>query len=200
MFAPPMQILLVYGTNEGHTQKIAAFVAEHLARRGHQVTTAGASDARIPPDPRKFDAVLIAASVHLGRYQAAVIDFVSNHRAAISARVNAFLSVSLAAAGHDPGDIGGLKKCVADFVQASGWVPQQIHHVAGAFRYSSYGFLTRCAMKYIAYRKGAPTDTHHDYELTDWGDVARFADTFAPTEAVARASDRGTAPQLSMPE
>ena len=148
-----MQIQLVYGTNEGHTQKIAAFVAEHLARRGHQVTTAGASDAGIPPDPRTFDAVLIAASVHLGRYQAAVIEFVSNHRAAI-----------------------------------------------GAFRYGSYGLLTRCAMKYIAYRKGAPTDTHHDYELTDWEDVARFADTFAPTEAVTRASDRETAPQLSMPE
>jgi menaquinone-dependent protoporphyrinogen oxidase len=137
-----MQILLVYGTNEGHTQKIAAFVASHLERRGHHVTTANASDARTPPDPHRFDAVLVAASVHLGRYQAAVTEFVRNHRAAISARANGFLSVSLAAAGHDPNDIGGLKKCVADFVQATGWTPQVIHHVAGAFRYTAYRFLT----------------------------------------------------------
>jgi menaquinone-dependent protoporphyrinogen oxidase len=181
-----MQILLVYGTNEGHTQKIAAFVANHLQRHGHHVTTANASDARTPPDPHRFDAVLVAASVHLGRYQAAVTEFVRNHRAAISARVNGFLSVSLAAAGHEPDDIGGLKKCVADFVQATGWTPQVIHHVAGAFRYTAYRFLTRCVMRYIAYRKGAPTDTHHDYELTDWDDLTRFADRFAAAAAVTR--------------
>jgi len=42
-------------------------------------------------------------------------------------------------------------------------------------------------MKYIAWRKGAPTDTHRDYELTDWDDVARFADTFASAEDLTRA-------------
>jgi len=33
-----MQILLLYGTNEGQTGKIAAFVADQLARCGHQIT------------------------------------------------------------------------------------------------------------------------------------------------------------------
>jgi menaquinone-dependent protoporphyrinogen IX oxidase len=46
-----MQILLLYGTNEGQTGKIAAFLAEQLARCGHQVTTASASDVQAPPDP-----------------------------------------------------------------------------------------------------------------------------------------------------
>jgi menaquinone-dependent protoporphyrinogen oxidase len=178
-----MQILLVYGTNEGHTGKIAAFVTERLARRGHEVTTVSASDARPPPDPARFDAVLIAASVHLGRYQAAVIEFARKNRAVIAARANAFLSVSLAAAGHESDDIDGLKKCVADFAQASGWTPLAVHHVAGAFRYTACGFLTRCVMRYIAYRKGAPTDTRQDYELTDWDDVARFADAFVSSQA-----------------
>jgi menaquinone-dependent protoporphyrinogen oxidase len=182
-----MRVLLVYGTGEGQTQKIASFVSDRLARQGHQVVTANAGAAPSLPDPRQFDAILIAASVHLGRYQAAVIRFVRGHRAAIGARTNAFLSVSLAAAGHEPADVAGLKKCVADFVQASGWTPHRVHHVAGAFRYTAYGFLTRCVMKYIAYRKGAPTDTHHDHELTDWDDVARFADKFASAEVVTQA-------------
>jgi len=95
--------------------------------------------------------------------------------------------VSLTAAGHEADDVAGLKKCVADFIQASGWTPQRIHHVAGAFRYTAYGLLTRYVMKYIAWRKGAPTDTHRDHELTDWDDVAHFADTFASAEAVTRA-------------
>lgn len=182
-----VQILVVYGTNEGQTQKIARFVSERLARQGHQVVTADASEASALPDPRRFEAVLVAASVHLGRYQPPLIQFVREHRAAISARANAFLSVSLAAAGREADDVAGLKKCVADFVQASGWAPQRVHHVAGALRYTAYGLLTRCAMKYIAWRKGAPTDTHRDYELTDWDDVARFADTFASAENLTRA-------------
>ena len=173
-----MQILLLYATHEGQTQKITGFVAGRLAQQGHTVTTANTSAGGALPDPGRFDAILVAASVHLGRYQPAVIEFVSAHRATISARANAFLSVSLAAAGHEPEDVDGLKKCVADFAQASGWTPRLVHHAAGAFRYSAYGFITRYVMKYIAYRKGAPTDTHHDYELTDWDDVARFADAF----------------------
>ncbi|MBV8405253.1 MAG: protoporphyrinogen oxidase [Gammaproteobacteria bacterium] len=174
-----MRVLLVYGSSEGQTRKIAAFAADCLRSLGHRVICADAKDALALPHPGEFDAVLIAASVHLGRYQPAVIRFVRQHRAAISARPNAFLSVSLAAAGRESDDIAGLEKCVADFEESSGWTPQLIHHAAGAFRYSAYGFLTRWAMRYIAHRKGAPTDTARDYEMTDWDDVARFAGEFA---------------------
>ena len=182
-----MRILLLYGTSEGQTRKIAGFVAERLDAQGHRVVTADAADTRLMPDPHAFDAILVAASVHLGRYQPAVMRYVQEHRAAIGARANAFLSVSLSAAGDEPEDRAGLSKCVADFVRASGWTQQRVQHVAGAFRYTAYGFLTRCVMKYQAYRRGAPTDTRHDYELTNWDDVARFADTFASAEAVRRA-------------
>jgi menaquinone-dependent protoporphyrinogen IX oxidase len=62
--------------------------------------------------------------------------------------------------GHEPDDIGGIEKCVANFLQASGWRPQLVHHVAGAFRYRACGLLTRYVMKYKAYR-GCP----HRYPL-----------------------------------
>jgi hypothetical protein len=39
--------------------------------------------------------------------------------------------------------------------------------VFGGFGRAAYGFLTRCVMKYQSYRRGAPTDTRHDYELTN---------------------------------
>ncbi len=61
-----MQVLLVYGTTEGQTRKIATFLADRLARQGHQVVTVNAREAGIP-DPRRFDAILVAASIHLGR-------------------------------------------------------------------------------------------------------------------------------------
>jgi len=176
-----MKLLLVYATTEGQTQKIAEFVADHLARVGHETRVVNATDATgiADADPHKFDAVVIAASIHAGQYQSAIVDFVRNHVPSINARPNAFLSVSLAAASQDHDDVHGLEQCLTRFTQQTGWNPRLTHHVAGAFRYTSYDFLKRWAMKYIAYRKGAPTDTSRDYELTDWADLARFIEVFA---------------------
>src|SRR5215475_12097536 len=64
-----MKLLIVYGTSEGQTRKIAGFVAEHLAQQEHQTQLVSAIDATAAIDPRDFDAVIIAASVHAGRYQ-----------------------------------------------------------------------------------------------------------------------------------
>jgi menaquinone-dependent protoporphyrinogen oxidase len=180
-----MKLLLMYGTTEGQTRKIARFVADRLKQQGHQVELVNAADAIPAVDPHDFNAVIIAASIHAGRYQSAVIHFVRDHLAAIGTRPNSFLSVSLAAAGDDKDDVEGLAKCVADFVHETGWTPNSIHHVAGAFRYTSYDFLKRWAMKYIAYRKGGPTDTSRDYELTDWDDLTRFVDSFVKDSAAS---------------
>jgi menaquinone-dependent protoporphyrinogen oxidase len=181
-----MKLLLVYGTTEGQTQKISRFVADRLVQQGHQTLVVNAIEPTPAADPRNFDAVMIAASLHAGRYQSAVIHYIREHLASIDTRPNAFLSVSLAAAGDDEDDIEGLKRCVANFTHETRWTPKCIHHVAGAFRYTSYDFLKRWAMKYIAYRKGAPTDTSRDYELTDWDVLGRFVDSFVKDTAGSR--------------
>jgi menaquinone-dependent protoporphyrinogen oxidase len=183
-----MKVLIVYGTTEGQTEKVAGFVAARLILQQHQVLTINAVPADRTADPSGFEAVLIAASLHAGRYQPAVTQYVKRHVGALSTRRSAFLSVSLAAASTDPEDLSGLQQCVAAFLQETGWKPGSVHHVAGAFRYTEYDFLKRWAMKYIAYRKNAPTDTSRDYELTDWDDVERFADAFvAPMEPMQQA-------------
>lgn len=181
-----MKFLLIYGTTEGQTGKISRFVADRLGQEGHQTLVLNATEPTLAVDPRDFDAVIIAASVHAGRYQSTVIHYVREHLVAISARPNAFLSVSLAAAGNDEDDIEGLKQCIAEFTHKTGWTPHRVHHVAGAFRYTTYDFLKRWAMKYIAYRQGAPTDTTRDYELTDWDDLTRFVDSFVKSAASSR--------------
>jgi len=176
-----MKVLIVYGTTEGQTAKIANFVANHLILQHHQAVTANIALGIEAADPADFEVILVAASLHAGHYQPSVIEYVRQNRGAIATRRNAFLSVSLAAASHDPEDLAGVEHCVTLFCKETGWTPNQVHHVAGAFRYTQYDFLKRWAMKYIAYRKGAPTDTSRDYELTDWEDVGRFADAFTAT-------------------
>lgn len=174
-----MNILVLYGTTEGQTRKIAQFVADRLAARGHVARLVDAAEPGLACDPGAFDAALIAASLHAGHYQSPVVHFVRTHHGALNRMPTAFVSVSLSAASADADDLEGLARCVAEFQHRTGWTPGETHHAAGAFRFSQYDFLKRWAMKYIAYRKGQPTDTSRDYELTDWADLAAFVDRFA---------------------
>lgn len=173
----PTSFLVVYGTTEGQTRKIARFIADRLAVLGHEARLIDAAEPE--PEPGTFGAAVIAASLHAGRYQAPVVDFVRRGHVTLNAMPAAFVSVSLSAASHDADDLDGLARCVADFEQRTQWRPREIYHAAGAFRFTQYDFLKRWALKYIAYRKGQPTDTSKDYELTDWDALGAFVDRFA---------------------
>jgi menaquinone-dependent protoporphyrinogen oxidase len=170
-------ILVLCGTTEGQTRKIARFIADRLTARGHEASLVDAAEAEA--EPRAFGAAVIAASLHAGHYQSAVVDFVRHHHIALNAKPTAFVLVSLSAASHDADDLDGLARCLAEFEHRTQWTPREVHHAAGAFRFSQYDFLKRWALKYIAYRKGQPTDASKDYELTDWDALGAFVDGFA---------------------
>ena len=96
-----MNILIVYGTTEGQTGKIAARTATHLRERGHQVelrdSAALASDLKLG----HFDAFVIAASVHQEHHQETVTNFVFAHHELLNTKPSALISVSLSAALED---------------------------------------------------------------------------------------------------
>jgi menaquinone-dependent protoporphyrinogen oxidase len=171
-----MQVLLVYGTTEGYTRKVASFIADALSRRGHATTLHDAAAPAANLNIHDFDLVIIAASLHVGRYQLPVRQLVRANRAVLQGKPAAFVSVSLAAAGSDREDRGGLERCMAEFSRETGWAPRHLHHAAGAFRYTQYGFIKRWALRYIAWREGGPTDVSRDHELTDWPALERFVD------------------------
>jgi menaquinone-dependent protoporphyrinogen oxidase len=173
-----VKILVLYGTTEGQTRKIAQFVAERLNHNGRMTTLLEAGVGSSEVDLRSYRAAVVAASLHQGQYQSSVAEFVARHRGRLEAVPNMFVSVSLSAAGHDPDDLRGLDDCVSAFETQTGWKPQRVHHVAGAFRFTQYDFLKRWALKYIAYRRGQPTDTSRDYELTDWTALQEITDEF----------------------
>ena len=183
----PLTVRVVYGTSEGQTEKIARFLAERLAGRGHRLELIAAARDCGTPQPQRFDAIVIAASVHAGRYQPAVTEFV---RRDIDSRPNAFLSVSLSAASPVASDLEGLKRCVDTFSRETGWTPRTVHHAAGALRYSAYSLIKRWALRAIARHRGAPTDTRRDHELTDWVNLARFCTVLDQSFTRARTADR----------
>lgn len=119
-----MKLLVAYATSEGQTRKIARHVADRLADAGHAVELLSLKDAA-GIDPGRFDRIILGASVHVGHYQRALADFVSEHAEALKGKPTLLLSVSLAAAGHRAEDWRGIEAIVRDFEKATGWSPGQ---------------------------------------------------------------------------
>lgn len=180
-----MRILIVYGTTEGHTRELSEFVADCLRRDGHDVSVRDAGGKDQIPDPRQYDLVFLAASLHVGRYQARLIEFARVHNDVLNEKPAAFISVSLSAAGENPDDWEGLDQCVARFLNETMWKPSALYHAAGAIRYSQYDFFKRLAIKFIAARRGQHTVTSRDYDLTDYDALKMFVSQFVKSAAIA---------------
>ncbi len=161
-----MKILVLYGTTEGQTRKVAEYIAGAL--QDDDVMLVDAVDAPRDLDLASFDAAILAGSLHAHHYQHPLIAFARHHRDRLNQIRSLFVSVSLTAAGHDPDDREGLATCAEAFVADTGWTPGQILHVAGAFRFTEYDFFKGWVMRLIAKEKKVEVDPHRDLELTDW--------------------------------
>ena len=168
-----MRLLIVYGTTEGQTRKICQFLKEEAEKLHHTVDICDATDNPFSPSTN-FDAIIIAASVHMHKYQSAIHHYVKDHHEILNKIPSAFVSVSLTAASDDQESWQELEELTAEFLKHSGWQPRHVTQVAGALRYSKYDFFKKFIMRMIAKKESGDTDTSHDYEYTDWGEVKAF--------------------------
>ena len=167
-------IYIPYGTTEGQTAKIAAFIADVLQAHGHQATAADIKDAG-DAIPEGCDAVLVGGSVHVGKHEKYVADFVRKNRETLERLPSALFSVSMAAHG----DTESAEEYVEKFEEETGWRPAQVGLFSGAIPYTQYGFIKRLIMKRIAGSQGSTdTDTSRDYVYTEWDGVKQFAEDF----------------------
>ncbi len=168
------RILIVYGTREGQTARIAEHLAKFIQARGHQAHIRSYQDPSPHLSPADVDAVIIGASVHYGKHPAALGDFISTHLETLEDRPSAFFSVSLAAAGSEA-ERHQARELAEGFVGKTGWRPVLIGVFAGAIAYTRLNIFKRLMLKNILQRAGGPTDTSRDHELTDWEVVEGFA-------------------------
>jgi menaquinone-dependent protoporphyrinogen oxidase len=180
------RILVLFGTTEGQTAKIAGAIGVTLRNCGAVVDVLEAGTTLA--NPEDYAGVIVAASVHARGYQRPVRRWVRAHARALDARPTAFVSVCLGVLQADP----KVQQEVADiprrFVAAAGWHPNVIKVVAGALPYTRYHWFTRWLMKRIVAKAGGDTDTSRDYEYTDWSDLRAFAVEFAQTVLDAKAA------------
>jgi menaquinone-dependent protoporphyrinogen oxidase len=170
------RILIVYATTHGQTAKIAKAMADTL--RTQAVTVCLFDVAHAHPHPDDFDGVIVAASVHAGKYQKPIVRWVRSHDTALNARPTAFISVCLGVLQHSP-DVDRALRAIEDhFLEETGWQPKVIKPVAGALRYTQYNWFLRQIMKRIVRKAGGDTDTSRDYEYTNWRDLSAFTTGF----------------------
>lgn len=172
--------LVLYTTGEGQTGKVADRIGSRIAERGHDVETIQHGEATPKQSLRNYDGIAIGASIHRGKHQPSIRQFVTNHREDLARTPSAFFQLSLASATDEGrSEAAGY---VETFLEASRWDPDRVGVFGGALRYSRYGFLTRLLMKQIAKRnieEFPSPDSVGDIEFTDWHEVEAFADDFA---------------------
>ena len=192
------KILIAYGTTEGQTAKIADHLAEVIRAQGHDVFPMNIE--REAPAPAGYQAVILGASVHKGKHQRWVVDYVRRNRPALEHLPSAFFSVSLAIAdGTQKGRLEA-EGYVETFVKETGWYPEKVGLFAGALVYTKYNFLLRWVMRRIARSRGSgDLDTKRDYVYTDLDAVQRFAEefmaNFAPSPRASAGGRGGSAAQ-----
>lgn len=170
--------LVLYGTSEGQTSKVADRIVGTLTSRGHAAEAVDVeSSSNITVDV--FDAIVVGSSIHVGKHNKAVRGFVNRNRDALNELPTAFFQLSLSSAVDDEERRAVAAGYFDDFLEETGWEPDRVGLFGGALRYSKYGFLKRLMMKRIAKEATGDTDASHDYEYTDWEEVEAFADDFA---------------------
>jgi menaquinone-dependent protoporphyrinogen oxidase len=186
-------ILVLYGTTEGQTRKIAEFIGAALRKRGCLAVVLDSASPEADRISPSYAGAILGGSLHQGKHQAALEHFVRAHAGWLASIPTAFFSVSLAAAGADEEEHAEAKRLAEQFIADTGLKPVASRCIAGALKYTQYDFMKRFVMKMIAKREGGSTDTSRDHEYTDWSDVERFVDEFlsaaslAPEAAVAEA-------------
>ena len=186
-------ILVIFATREGHACRVAEHVAATLKSQGRE---ADVVDVAALPDGfslANYSAAMVTASVHLGRHEAEMLQFIKRHRAELERMPSAFLSVCLAQAGAENEALAPEKReesrrnaqrQIDAFLDACGWHPSLARPVAGALMYRKYNFAVRFMMKHIAQMSGGSTDTSQNHEFTNWTSLDEMVGEFLRSSAV----------------
>jgi menaquinone-dependent protoporphyrinogen oxidase len=181
-----MRVLIVYGTTEGHTRKIAWRIAARAKELGHEAALHDSADLASKIEIGTFAAIIIAASVHQQVHQEAIAGFAIAHRNLLNTSPTAFVSVSLSAALDS--DQVEAKSYVDRFIAETGWRPTKVLLVAGALRYSGYDYFKQQIIKYIVMKGHSSKDAERDHEFTDWEALSDSVESFLE---MARADPKG---------
>ncbi|ACQ68361.1 menaquinone-dependent protoporphyrinogen IX dehydrogenase [Candidatus Hamiltonella defensa] len=167
--------LILYSTREGQTKKIASFIADKLSfsMTSEIKALSGAMDINL----KSYQQVIVGASVHYGRFNRILNQFIKQHIVLLNQMPTAFFSVNLLARKPE--------KCspqtnsyVRQFLLKTPWKPLLSEVFAGALRYPHYRWWDKMLIQLIMSLTQGETDTSKEVEYTDWNQVNIFCQNF----------------------
>ena len=173
--------LVVYGTKEGQTAKIADKIGQVIREHGFEPDLYDASKVPSTLSINDYCGVIIGSSIHILHWSNPAIRFAKRYKTSLDKIPSAFFSVSMTMASKKEEERAKLDPYVEDFFKKSGWHPKMTANFAGAMAYTKYGWFTKWLMQKIAKSKGEiddVIDTSKDCEYTDWNQVSKFANEF----------------------
>ncbi len=171
-------ILIVYGTVEGQTRKIAMFIGDILRKDGFKVVLMD-SEYADNIQSEDYSAIIAGAPIHISRFPAKFTDLITKNAGSFSTLPTAFFSVCLGIMQKDePETMQAERDFASNFFVTTGWKPDQWAVFPGALLYSKYGWFKRHLMHLISLKAGRKTDKRRDYEYTDWSEVRKFSHDF----------------------
>lgn len=175
-----MKIVIAYASIEGQSEKIARRIAgtlEHMAIDSVLINTRKQPDA---PWPAACDGLIAGGPLHREHHPEELERWLVTHNEHWSQMPCAFYSVSLSASSDREEDRDDAWRVMHRFLDKVGMHPVESTIMAGALKYSRYGFFEKRIMRNIVKKSGGrDLDMSKDYEYTDWHLVEEFARTFA---------------------
>jgi menaquinone-dependent protoporphyrinogen oxidase len=173
-----LKLLIVYGSTEGQTRRIANFIAGCGRESLHHVRELDSTMIQSNLRLMDYDAVIVGASVHDGRHQSSVEDFVRGSLDDLNGMPSAFFSVSLAAALPDPVHQREARRYISEFLAATGWSPTTTRPVAGALAFTRHDYLRRLSTTLIGAQTTLLAHRAEEGQYTDWEGVRAFTSEF----------------------
>jgi len=165
-------ILILYSTIDGHTQKICQRLQQVIEQQNHQVQVITIGDWRNLNLPQ-FDKIVVGASIRYGKHSPQVYEFIKINQSILDSKPNAFFSVNVVARKpekNQPHTNPYLKK----FLKQIAWHPKELAVFAGKIDYPRYTFWDRQVIRFIMWITKGPTDPNTVKEFTNWEQVETF--------------------------
>ncbi len=160
-----MKTLIIYGSVEGQTRKIARFAAEKITEMGHEVEVIDADD----PAGIAFDgveAVILAASVHQRRHPRNFEALITAQAADLAKAKTLLISVSLNAAFPEGRDEAA--EYLAEMEMRTNFKPDEEMLLGGAVRTAHYDYFAMQVLRHVIMRDKPFDPSVSDHEFTDW--------------------------------
>lgn len=168
-----MKTLILYSSRNGHTCKIAHFIANFF----HQSKICDVKNLHNNFDINleNYQRIVIGASVRYGYFSIKFYKFIKDKIHYLNSIPSAFYTVSLLAR-HDYYNTPNTNTYTKKFLKNTLWCPKISAVFAGALKYSHYNILIKLLIFFIMKINNKNMSVQSDIEFTDWQQVRKFAE------------------------